>query len=80
MSNPIDLPCPGCGWRWTKGETEHHPEVGDVTICAGCGRVLRFVRGMVTGVLRLSELSKRDEAALRRALRERMNDLQPRES
>jgi hypothetical protein len=71
----IDTSCPGCGKRWLKGETELLPEPGDVTLCVGCGRVLRFRRGMFGLVLRA--LSERDERALRRAVRERLRDLQP---
>jgi hypothetical protein len=74
----IDTSCPGCGRRWLKGETELLPEAGDVTICVGCGRVLRFRRG--TFGLMLVPLSERDERALRRAVRERLNDLQPTDS
>jgi hypothetical protein len=73
----IDTSCPGCGKRWLKGETELLPEPGDVTICVGCGRVLRFRRGMFGYPLMLELLSERDERALRRAVRERLRDLQP---
>jgi hypothetical protein len=73
----ISTYCPGCGDKWVKQADETlQPEVGDVTICYGCGRVLRFVRG--TFGLRLAGLSARDERALARAVRERLNDLQPR--
>jgi hypothetical protein len=73
----VDTACPDCGWRWVKGETDLLPESGDVTICDGCGRVLRFGRGVFGGPLKLGPLSERDERALRRAVREKLHDLQP---
>jgi len=70
--------CPGCGHPWTKPPEEAlQPEVGDVTICAGCGRILRFVRSVFAGTVRLACLSDRDERAMRKAVRERLLDLSP---
>lgn len=68
--------CPSCSAVWVK-DSDIHPEPGDPTICGGCGRVLRFTRSILGGPLRLSLLSDRDERALRRAVRERLRDLQP---
>lgn len=75
-SHPVDTECPGCGQRWIRREEEElRPKVGDVTICAGCGRVLRFVRSATgRGALKLAPLTARDERALRAALRERLQE------
>lgn len=54
-------PCPHCGYRidqdhsgWKEGRDL--PEVGDLTICAKCGHILRFGRRLI-----LNALTDRDE-------------------
>lgn len=52
-------PCPHCGFRidhsgWK--DEGRMPEIGDLTLCARCARILRFGRRLV-----LTALSERDE-------------------
>jgi len=62
ITAPLPLSrCPHCGLAidaiaWQDGG--HAPEVGDLTICQGCARVLRFGRHMM-----LTAMTDRDERA-----------------
>jgi hypothetical protein len=72
----LDLTCPECAHPWRKGaEVEVHPEPGDVTLCNGCGAVLRFRRSLLGGSLRLDRLSELDERRLRKAVGDKLRDL-----
>lgn len=71
--------CPECSHPWRIApEVEVRPEPGDVTVCDGCGRILRFRRRVFSGDLYLNALSERDERRLRTAVRSRLLDLTPR--
>lgn len=55
-------PCPHCGGRIDSSAYEdggYTPEVGDLTICEYCARILRFGRRLV-----LAAMTDRDERAL----------------
>lgn len=72
--------CPECSAPWVvPSHVEIHPEPGDATVCAACGRVLRFARRLFGADLYLKPLSPHDERVLRRKVREYLNDLQARQ-